>query len=144
MQWPRLSQIPRKPPLPQSADELHAPLEGQNFGPATACTENETEARTPARTVRRKAFFMGSSLRLDADSSTGVDDAVAAARQRAYAERPVQPGFSRRALGSSGAFFWVWTLVALGVCTVFSVILSAHGLWRLQWGRSREPELKNR
>ena len=38
---------------------------------------------------------------------------------------------------SSGAFFWVWTLLALGVCAVFSVILSAHGLWKLQWGRSR-------
>lgn len=45
---------------------------------------------------------------------------------------------------SSGAFFWVWTLVALGVCAVFSVILSAHGLLKLQWGRSRKPELKSR
>ena len=45
---------------------------------------------------------------------------------------------------SSGAFFWVWTLVALGVCAVFSVILSAHGLWKLQWGRSRKSELESR
>jgi hypothetical protein len=45
---------------------------------------------------------------------------------------------------SSGALFWVWTLIALGVCTVFSVILSAHGLWKLQWGRSRKPELQSR
>lgn len=30
---------------------------------------------------------------------------------------------------SSGAFFWVWTLVALGVTSVFAFILSAHGLW---------------
>lgn len=44
----------------------------------------------------------------------------------------------------SGAFFWVWTLLALGVCAVFSVILSAHGLWKLQWGRSRKPELESR
>jgi hypothetical protein len=35
-----------------------------------------------------------------------------------------------RIAGSSGAFFFVWTLLALGVCAVFSVILSAHGLWR--------------
>jgi hypothetical protein len=45
---------------------------------------------------------------------------------------------------SSGAFFWVWTLIALGVCAVFSVILSAHGLWKLQRGRSRKPELESR
>lgn len=44
---------------------------------------------------------------------------------------------------SSGALFWVWTLLAIGVCAVFSVILSAHGLWKLQWGRSRKPELTN-
>ncbi|HXU30804.1 MAG TPA: hypothetical protein VN851_09535 [Thermoanaerobaculia bacterium] len=42
---------------------------------------------------------------------------------------------------SAGAFFWVWTLLALGVCAVFSAILSAQGLWKLQWGRSRKPEL---
>jgi hypothetical protein len=46
--------------------------------------------------------------------------------------------------GSSGAFFFVWTLIALGVTTLFSVILSARGLWLLQWGKSRlvqQPEL---
>jgi hypothetical protein len=35
---------------------------------------------------------------------------------------------------SSGVFFWVWTLIALGVTAIFSVILSARGLWSLQWG----------
>ena len=45
---------------------------------------------------------------------------------------------------SSGALFWVWTLLAIGVCAVFSVILSAHGLWKLQWGRSRKSELESR
>ncbi len=35
---------------------------------------------------------------------------------------------------SSGAFFFVWTLLALGVTTIFSLILSARGLWRLQRG----------
>ena len=29
---------------------------------------------------------------------------------------------------SSGVFFWVWTLIALGVTSIFSVILSARGL----------------
>jgi hypothetical protein len=45
---------------------------------------------------------------------------------------------------SSGALFFVWTLLALGVCAVFSVILSAHGLWKLQRSRSRKPELESR
>lgn len=36
-----------------------------------------------------------------------------------------------------GGFFFVWTLLALGVTTLFSVILSAHGLWRLPWRRQR-------
>ena len=38
---------------------------------------------------------------------------------------------------SSGAFFFVWTLIALGVTALFSVILSVRGLWTLQWGQSR-------
>jgi hypothetical protein len=38
---------------------------------------------------------------------------------------------------SSGGFFFVWTLIALGVTGLFSVILSARGLWSLQRGRSR-------
>jgi hypothetical protein len=38
---------------------------------------------------------------------------------------------------SGGAFFFVWTLIALGVAALFSVILSAHGLWSLQWRKSR-------
>ena len=35
----------------------------------------------------------------------------------------------------SGGFFYVWTLIALGVTTLFSVILSARGLWSLRRGR---------
>jgi hypothetical protein len=31
---------------------------------------------------------------------------------------------------SGGVFFWVWTLIALGVTALFSVTLSARGLWR--------------
>ena len=38
---------------------------------------------------------------------------------------------------SSGAFFFVWTLIALGVTALFSVILSVRGFWGLQRGRSR-------
>ena len=42
-----------------------------------------------------------------------------------------------RIANSAGVFFWVWTLIALGVTAIFSVILSARGLWSLQWGQSR-------
>jgi hypothetical protein len=33
---------------------------------------------------------------------------------------------------SSGGFFFVWTLIALGVTALISVILSVRGLWRLR------------
>ena len=39
-----------------------------------------------------------------------------------------------RIANSSGAFFFVWTLLALGVAALFSVILSARGLWSLRPG----------
>jgi hypothetical protein len=32
---------------------------------------------------------------------------------------------------SSGGFFFIWTLIALGVTALFSVLLSARGLWVL-------------
>ena len=38
---------------------------------------------------------------------------------------------------SSGHFFFVWTLIAIGVTGLFSVILAARGLWSLPWRRSR-------
>lgn len=38
---------------------------------------------------------------------------------------------------SNGALFFVWTLLALGVTSIFSVILAARGFWTLQWGRPR-------
>jgi hypothetical protein len=31
---------------------------------------------------------------------------------------------------SSGAFFFIWTLIALGVTALFSVLLSARALWQ--------------
>lgn len=36
---------------------------------------------------------------------------------------------------SSGGFFFIWTLIALGVTGTFSLILSARGLWRLRRGQ---------
>jgi hypothetical protein len=37
----------------------------------------------------------------------------------------------------SGGFFFVWTMIALGVTALFSLILSARALWKLQLGRPR-------
>jgi hypothetical protein len=42
-----------------------------------------------------------------------------------------------RIANSSGVFFWVCTLMALGVTALFSVILSARGLWNLRRGQPR-------
>ena len=36
---------------------------------------------------------------------------------------------------SSGGFFFVWTLLALGVTAIFSLLLSARGLWNLRRGK---------
>ena len=38
-------------------------------------------------------------------------------------------GVSGTIAKSSGAFFFIWTLIALAMTTIFSVILSARGLW---------------
>jgi hypothetical protein len=42
-----------------------------------------------------------------------------------------------RIANSSGKFFWVWTLLALGTTTILSAILAAHGLWRLHRAQAR-------
>jgi hypothetical protein len=44
---------------------------------------------------------------------------------------------------SSGAFFFVWTLVALGVTAGFSFILSARGLWNAIRARARKSDNPN-
>ena len=46
-------------------------------------------------------------------------------------------GIASGIANSSGGFFFVWTLIALGVTGLFSVILSARGLWSLPWRRPR-------
>jgi hypothetical protein len=40
-----------------------------------------------------------------------------------------------RIANSGGIFFWVWTLITLQVTAIFSLILSARGLWSLPWRR---------
>ena len=42
--------------------------------------------------------------------------------------------------GDFGEFFFVWTLIALGVTALFSVILSGRGLWSLRRGQPRESK----
>jgi hypothetical protein len=37
---------------------------------------------------------------------------------------------------SSGGFFFIWTMIALGVTGLFSFILAVRGLWSLPWRRS--------
>jgi hypothetical protein len=40
-----------------------------------------------------------------------------------------------RIANSSGKFFFVWTLIALQVNAIFSLILSVRGLWTFPWRR---------
>ena len=42
-----------------------------------------------------------------------------------------------RIANSSGVFFWVWTLITVGVTSTFSLILSARGLWSLRRAQPR-------
>jgi hypothetical protein len=44
-------------------------------------------------------------------------------------------GVASRLAGTSGHFLFVWTLLAIGVLSLFSVILSVRGLWSLPWRR---------
>jgi len=46
-------------------------------------------------------------------------------------------GVASSIANSSGGFFFVWTLLALGVIGLFSIILSVRGLWSLPWRRPR-------
>jgi hypothetical protein len=46
-------------------------------------------------------------------------------------------GLASRLANSSGHFFFVWTLLAIGVLGLFSSILAARGLWNMPWRRSR-------
>ena len=43
-------------------------------------------------------------------------------------------GVTSSLANSDGHFFFVWVLIAIGVTGLFSVILSAHGLWSLRKG----------
>jgi len=47
-------------------------------------------------------------------------------------------GITSRVPNYSGHFFFVWTLLAIGVLGLFSAILSARGLWNMPWRRQKE------
>jgi hypothetical protein len=48
------------------------------------------------------------------------------------------PGLVGGRVGAtSEAYFWVWTLLTLGVTAAFSAVLSARALWNLPWRRQR-------
>jgi hypothetical protein len=51
------------------------------------------------------------------------------------------PGVGGPIANSNGAFSFIWTLLALGVTALFSVILSARGLWEHSpWRAARKPQ----
>ncbi|HEU4507325.1 MAG TPA: hypothetical protein VFR78_03735 [Pyrinomonadaceae bacterium] len=45
-------------------------------------------------------------------------------------------GIASGIAGSSGGFFFIFTLLAMGVTAVFSVVLAVHGLWNLRRNRT--------
>jgi hypothetical protein len=40
------------------------------------------------------------------------------------------PGVGDELARSRGAFFFVWTLIALGITSLLSAVLALHGLWK--------------
>jgi hypothetical protein len=46
-------------------------------------------------------------------------------------------GLASRMAHTTGHFFFVYSLLLIGVLGVFSAILSVHGLWSLPWRKSR-------
>ena len=43
----------------------------------------------------------------------------------------------RRIANTSGVFFWIWTLIALGATSMFSFVLSVRALWNWRRGQPR-------
>ncbi len=44
-------------------------------------------------------------------------------------------GVSTGIANSTGGFFFVWTLIAIAVTSLLSIVLSVCGLWKLPWRR---------
>lgn len=52
-------------------------------------------------------------------------------------------GVASRLVNTNGHLFFVWTLLAIGVFGLFSVILSARCLWILERGKSRAAKVNS-
>ena len=46
-------------------------------------------------------------------------------------------GVASRVASSNGHFFFVWTLIVLGVTGLFGLVLAVRGLWTREW---RQPQ----
>ena len=42
-------------------------------------------------------------------------------------------GTASRVANTSGHHFFVWTLIMLGVCGLFSLVLAVQGFWKREW-----------
>jgi hypothetical protein len=51
-------------------------------------------------------------------------------------------GVTSSLANSSGHFFFVWVLIAIGVTGLFSVILSARGLWKPRLASPESPSTR--
>lgn len=47
-------------------------------------------------------------------------------------------GAASRVAGSLGHFFFVWTLIMLGVTGLFSLVLAIQGLWKREWRQTQQ------
>jgi len=52
-------------------------------------------------------------------------------------------GVASRLASYSDHFFFVWTLIAIGVTGLFSVVLATRGLWSLRRGRPSSPAARS-
>ena len=46
-------------------------------------------------------------------------------------------GLASKLAGANGRFFFIWTLLAIGVLGLFTVLLAMRGLWSFSWRKSR-------
>src|SRR5205807_8099563 len=51
-------------------------------------------------------------------------------------------GVASRMAHTTGHFFFVYSLLLIGILGVFSVVLCVRGLWSLPWRRSRQSTLQ--
>lgn len=52
-------------------------------------------------------------------------------------------GITSKLAHTSGHFFFVWTMIAIGVTGLFSVVLATRELWSLPWRRGASTRSRN-